>query len=536
MTLKWWQTNVIYQIYPRSFMDSDGDGIGDLTGVISKLDYLQWLGIDAIWFSPIYPSPMADFGYDVSDYCDIHPDFGTMTVFEQLLKEANERHIKIILDFVPSHTSDAHVWFQESKSSRDNPKRDWYIWKDPQSDGGPPNNWGSIFGGSSWTLDEHTGQYYLHTFVKEQPDLNWRNPEVKDAMFNHMRFWLDKGVHGFRLDAVDCCLKDAQFRDDPPNPNFDPQNDLPTTRLLRVHSLYLDEMHDLLREMRTVFNEYDDCVMIGEAHYDLDIQGIVRYYGETNDELMLPFNFHLIKYTRDGRSLNAKQIQAHVDKYDAAIGETYYPNWVIGNHDVPRVASRVGKEQARLYAMLTLTARGTPFIYYGEELGMMDVPISQNQVQDPYGINVPGQTRDPERTPMQWSAAANAGFSNEEATTWLPVATDYRDVNVEQAQKDPQSVLALYQKLLSLRRTHAALNQGTYFPIDQTSDQCVAYIRQHDQQQILVILNFGRTEQTVTLSEFHNGQVLLSTHLDREEEVNLASLSLRPYEGVLIRM
>ena len=360
------------QIYPRSFQDSDGDGIGDLGGIIERLDYLTWLGVDAVWLSPIFPSPMADFGYDIADYTDIDPLFGSMEDFDRLLEAVHARDLKLILDLVPNHTSDRHPWFEESRSSRENPKRDWYLWKDPAPDGGPPTNWRSVFGGSAWQYDDTTGQYYYHAFLKEQPDLNWRNPEVRDAIFDVMRFWLDKGVDGFRVDVMWHLLKDEQLRDNPPNPDYHP--DQPDhARFIPAFSEDQYEVHTIVEQMRAVTDAYDDRVLIGEIY--LPIPRLVAYYGPEGRGAHLPFNFQLILLPWD-----ARRIDAAISKYEGALPPDGWPNWVLGNHDKPRIASRVGRAQARVAAMLLLTLRGTPTLYYGDEIGMQNVAVPPERV------------------------------------------------------------------------------------------------------------------------------------------------------------
>ena len=349
----WWQTGVIYQVYPRSFLDSNRDGIGDLPGIISKLDYLRWLGVDAIWLSPIYPSPMADFGYDISSYTAIHPLFGTLEDLDSLLHQAHQRNLKLILDFVPNHTSDEHPWFQESRSNRTNEKRDWYIWRDPAPDGGPPNNWTSRFGGSAWHFDEQSGQYYLHTYDVKQPDLNWRNPNVRQAMYEVLRFWLERGVDGFRVDALEVLLKDEQFRDNPMNPQWKP-GDPPNTRQIGRYTEDLPGIHEIVREMRAILDHYGERVLIGEIY--LPLARLIPYYGEQLDEAHLPFNFQFVTMP----TWEAGAIRQVVDAYESALPQGAWPNWVLGNHDRSRIATRVGREQARLTQMLLLTLRGTP--------------------------------------------------------------------------------------------------------------------------------------------------------------------------------
>src|SRR4051812_13736659 len=418
----WWQTGVIYQIYPRSYQDSNGDGVGDLKGIIRRLDYLQWLGVTAIWLSPIYPSPMADFGYDISDYEGIHPLFGTMDNFDELLKEVHNRGMKLLLDLVPNHTSNQHPWFLESKSSKDSPKRNWYIWHDAKEDGTPPNNWLSVFGGPAWEWDEATKQYYYHAFLKEQPDLNWRNPEVQEAMFNVMRFWLNKGVDGFRVDVMWHMIKDEELRDEPVNVDYQPHM-ATYEQLLHVYSTDQLEVHDIVRRMRQVLDEYNERMMIGEVY--LPIHKLMGYYGVNNNGAHLPFNFQLLSLPWE-----ARQIEAAVDEYEGALPANSWPNWVLGNHDQPRITSRVGLQQARVAAILLLTLRGTPTVYYGDEIGMLDVAIPIEEVQDPQGLNMPDKnlSRDPARTPMQWDSSENAGFTT--GKPWLRLHRSYRRMNV----------------------------------------------------------------------------------------------------------
>jgi alpha-glucosidase len=345
----WWERGNVYQIYPRSFMDSNGDGIGDLAGIRQKLDYLQWLGVDAIWISPIYPTPMADFGYDVSDYTDIDAIFGSLADFDGLLAEAHARGMKLLLDYVPNHTSDRHPWFIEAKSSRSSAKRAWYIWRDHAPDGGPPNNWRSNFGGAAWTWDDTTGQYYYHAFLKEQPDLNWRNIEVQRAMLDVLRFWLDRGVDGFRVDVMHHLAKDRQFRDNPPNPDFRPGMS-PYRELLATHSVDLPEVHDIVAQMRAVVEEYDDRMLVGEIY--LPVERLMAYYGASGKGAHLPFNFQLIRLP-----WKATEVATVVERYEALLPSYAWPNWVLGNHDKPRIASRIGAAQARYRAGPRATPR-----------------------------------------------------------------------------------------------------------------------------------------------------------------------------------
>ena len=534
----WWQTGVIYQIYPRSFMDSNGDGVGDLPGITQRLDYLSnTLGVDAIWLSPIYPSPMHDFGYDVADYCDIHPMFGTLADFDRLLEETHRRGLKMILDLVPNHTSDEPPWFLESRGSRENPKRDWYIWRDPGPDGGPPNNWLSHFGGPAWTLDESTGQYYLHQFVKQQPDLNYRNPDVVQAMLDAMRFWLDRGVDGFRVDVIGLMMKDPEFRDEPLNPNWN--GIYPFSKLQHIYTANLPEVHELIRGMRKLLDSYEDRMMVGETYLPND--ELMKYYGTTDMlECHLPFNFQLIlaKWLAPG-------VRKMVDDYEAVLPGDAWPNWVLGNHDQHRLATRVGPSQARVANMLLLTLRGTPTSYYGDELGMEDVAIPPEKIQDPPAVNQPEIAhivgRDPERTPMQWDDSPNAGFSAPDVEDlWLPIAANYKEVNVASELNDPRSFLNFYRKLLEARKSTPALLWGDYASHDlqstEAQENCFVYERRTADQRVLVALNFSGQEQTLSLPGLVKGRLVLSTNLDREEDVDLAGFTLRANEGCIIAL
>lgn len=526
----WWQHGVIYQIYPRSFQDSNGDGVGDLQGIISRLDYLQWLGVDCVWLSPIFSSPMADFGYDISDYRGIHPLFGTMDDFDELLNEVHNRGMKLLLDLVPNHTSDQHPWFLESKSSKDNPKRDWYIWHDGKEDGGLPNNWLSVFGGHAWEWDDATGQYYYHAFLKEQPDLNWRNPEVQAAMMDVMRFWLDKGIDGFRVDVMWHMIKDAQLRDNPPFPGstYD-ASDLIYDHYTPVYSTDQPEVHEIVRMMRAVTDEYDDRVLIGEIY--LPIHKLVTYYGQDNKGAHLPFNFQLLTLPWD-----APQIAMAIDEYEGALPSEGWPNWVLGNHDKPRISSRVGRAQAKVAALMLLTLRGTPTIYYGDEIGMRDVPIPMNEIVDPQGLNMPdlNVSRDPARTPMQWSSDINAGFSNHKP--WLRLPFNSGRVNVEKQKNDEYSKLWFYRKLIQLRKKHAALNIGDYRPV-YADQQLISYIRERNGERFLIILNLShRPAYFKPRQESFTGTILLGTEVERIGMTVEGIITLSGDEGLLIQL
>ena len=527
-TYLWWQRGIIYQVYPRSFMDSNGDGVGDLRGLISRLDYLRGLGVDAVWLSPIFPSPMKDFGYDVSDYTGIHPLFGTLEDFDLLIREAHAHKIKLVLDFVPNHTSDQHPWFIESRSSRDNLKRDWYIWRDPAPSGGPPNNWLSNFGGSAWEYDPKTEQYYYHAFLREQPDLNWRNPQVIEAMLNVLRFWLERGVDGFRVDVLWHLIKDEQFRDNPVNPDWREGAD-PYQRLLELHTTDQAEVHAVVTRMRRLVDQYQDRVLIGEIY--LPVERLVQYYGVNLSGVHVPFNFQLLL-----AKWHARDIARIISQYEAALPKGGWPNWVLGNHDRPRIVSRVGSKQARVAAMLLLTLRGTPTLYYGDEIGMHDVEIPPEKVQDPFEKNVPGRGlgRDPQRTPMQWSAAKNAGFTA--GKPWLPIAEDYAQNNVEAERDDPLSILSLYMQLINVRRGEPALEVGELERIDTAGD-LLTYIRRDGESAFLVALNFGSEPQVIDISDkAGGGRITLSTGLDRAGESVRGILHIHPDEGLLLRV
>ena len=532
-THHWWQTEIVYQIYPRSFQDSNGDGIGDLAGVTSRLDYLKSLNMGVVWLSPIYPSPMHDFGYDVADYCAIDPMFGNMADFDHLLSEAHQRGMKLILDLVPNHTSDEHVWFLESRRSRDNPKRDWYIWRDPAPDGGPPNNWLSHFGGSAWTFDGNTGQYYLHQFVKQQPELNYRNPEVVQALLDTMRFWLDKGVDGFRVDVIFLMMKDPQLRDEPLNPDWD--GEVPWGKLNHIYTSNLPEVHDLIQKMRTVLDSYEERMMVGETYLSND--ELMKYYGTPErPECHMPFNFQLIRIPR----WDAALVRQMVDDYEAALPPRAWPNWVLGNHDQHRLATRVGAAQARVANMLLLTLRGTPTCYYGDEIGMENVPIPLNRVMDPPAVNQPEIAhlvgRDPERTPMQWDTSPNAGFAPAGVQTWLPIADDYAGRNVAVQSDDPTSMLSYFRTLTGLRQSEPALTIGAYQSIDTGVSEVFAYLRSHKDSQILIVLNFSGTTHHLDLSMLNEkARLLLSTKMTDSRTVDLASLDLQPNEGLVLR-
>jgi alpha-glucosidase len=547
---QWWQTGVIYQVYPRSFQDTDGDGVGDLRGITARLDYLVGLGVDAVWISPFYPSPMADFGYDVTDYTGVDPLFGTLEDFDALLAAAHAKGLRVILDFVPNHSSDQHPWFVESRSSRECPKRDWYLWHDaapPGEDWRPapervPNNWMSHFGGPAWTWDEGKQQFYLHSFLKEQPDLNWRNPEVRAAIYAAMRFWLDRGVDGFRMDVLWLLIKDEFFRDNPPNPVYDgAQHDV--KRVLPVHNADQSETQEIVAEMRAVLDAYGPTmgaanggssrVLIGEIY--LPLPKLVRYYGAVPQlsGANLPFNFHLIQ-TRWAADAIADVIRS----YEALLPAGAWPNYVLGNHDQPRLASRIGAQQARAAAMLLLTLRGTPTMYYGDELGMADVAIAPEQVRDPAEKNEPGKGRgrDPERSPMLWVSAPNAGFTRPDATPWLPLEKGWETENAAAQSQRPKSMLVLYRKLLALRRQHDTLHSGAIADVE--AEGSVLRFRRvgladGESTDFQVLLNLGMEVATVKCAA---GTVVLTTLLDGEGSRVGGAVTIEGGEGLLIAL
>ncbi|MFZ0958304.1 MAG: alpha-glucosidase [Candidatus Sulfotelmatobacter sp.] len=525
----WWQHAVFYELYPRSFADSNNDGVGDLKGITSKLDYLRDLGVDAIWISPCFPSPQVDFGYDVSDYENIDPMYGTLADFDVLATEAKKHGIRIILDFVVNHTSDQHKWFLDSKSSRTSEHRDWYIWRDGKGPGEPPNNWLSTFGGSAWTFDPTTNQYYYHYFYAQQPDLNWRNPAVKDAMFDVTRWWYNRGVAGFRLDAVDTLFEDPNLRDNPiekPGRNHfgDPfEKDQYNTKL--------PEVHDVLRGLRKVADE-NNAVLIGET-WTADIAELNRYYGQGKDELQLPMDFLFTTVNKLSPAEFRKQIAA----VDSASG---WPTFVISNHDIVRSYDRYGDGKhndqiAKLMAALYLTLRGTPIIYYGEEIGMKTTPPTRKEdVKDPIGrTGWPEEKgRDGERTPMQWNESANAGFST--ATPWLPVPPTYKTHNVADESKDPNSVLEFYKSVLKLRHTSRALLDGSYAALNESDQDVLSYLRAYKDDVVLVALNMSGSPKKVNFELKHNGfSSAKSLVANGKSSAKGDEVSLEPY-GVFI--
>ncbi len=528
-----WPQSVIYQIYPRSFKDTNNDGVGDLKGVIEKLDYFVELGIDSLWISPFYPSPMKDFGYDISDYCSIDPIFGTLDDFDVLLQEAHNREMKIMIDYVPNHTSDQHPWFKESRSSRDNPKRDWYIWKDPKPDGSVPNNWLSIFGGSVWEFDKTTGQYYLHTFLKDQPDLNWRNPDVIKAMMDVIRFWMKRGVDGLRVDAFIMLYKDLQFLDEPYKPKDQWDEKRMYYNLEHIYTVNHPELSPLLDVFCDVLDEFGGKFMITETSGRLlTMDQLITLYKKNREHAHAPFNFYFINLPWD-----AKTYKEFIDTYDVKVGNASIPTYVLGNHDKPRVASRIGKDAAKTAAMLLLTLRGIPTIYYGEEIGMEDADIKPEEAKDPHRTVVQGVlvSRDPERTPMQWNDRGFAGFS--EKAPWLPINENFKEVNVENERKDSHSMLSLHKALLTLRKKHVPFTKGSYQSLPESTNKVFAYYRKTEDETFLIVLNFTDSQSTITLPSL-KVEPLLSTYMDQSSGVItiLSELTLRPHEGILYKL
>lgn len=559
---KWWQKAVFYQIYPRSFADGNGDGIGDFSGMIAKLPYLQELGVDAIWLSPHYPSPFVDCGYDVADYQDVGSEYGTLDQFKQFITQVHQRGMRLVLDMVLNHTSDQHPWFIESRSSRDNPKRDWYVWKDGIN-GNPPNNWFSAFGGPAWEFDPRTSSYYYHYFFKEQPDLNWHNPAVKEAMFNAVRFWLDLGVDGFRLDAVGTIFENEDY---PPIPEGMSQEELFRLGFKKSnpdadegfvayfmqmfgHQVDKPEVHQLMQELRAVINEYDDRVLIGETD-------AIEFYGDGTNELHLNFNFPLMRTEK----LTAAHINQNQAQRLSALPEQAWPCNTLGNHDVSRVYTAFGdgvnnETQAKLHLMLLLTLKGTPFLYNGEEIGMTDLLVDDPKLfRDPLSFlytdleqRVNGSDektavkvgarmgRDRNRTPMQWSNDPNGGFCPQGVTPWLPVNENYADgVNVSDQVSQPDSMINFYRRALLVRKQNPALQVGDYREIDIANKDVLCYSRKYKGDELLVVLNLSAETQQVKLPRKVK-QILLNT-LKNWVHIEDPTPSLLPYQGVVYRV
>ena len=566
-TPKWWQTAVFYQIYPRSFADGNGDGIGDFKGIIEKLDYLSDLGVDALWLSPHFPSPNWDCGYDISDYCNVAPEYGTLEDFKLFLAESHKRNIRVILDLVLNHTSDEHAWFVESKSSRTNPKADWYVWVDT-----PPNNWQSCFDGEAWTYAPERDQYYYHYFMKQQPDLNWHNPEVKNAMWDAVRFWLDLGVDGYRLDAIGTIYEDPNL-----TPHKVPMNLAELRRFSDLaktaeetklkdkywHDMFKnqwgqDGLHELMKELRSVLDEYEgDRMLVGEDDN-------IDYMGNGDDELQLVFNFPLMRTDRITPTHIRKNQKERLERLEKL---TRGPKWgcnTLGNHDCSRIHTRYSDkindaEMARLNAALVLTLKGTPFLYNGEEIGMTDYMLTEiSQVKDTMGtwyyqasvsnlgvspeeamIRTAAMTRDKNRTPMQWSNLPNAGFSPIDVSTWLPVNPNYKEgINVKEQERSPYSLLNYYKHLLQVRKNTPALLQGDFTPIQTTAKDYFAFLRTFEEQKVLVILNYSNNHLDLNLSKIkelksHTVRSLFSSADHGHKDLNLKSLIVNPFEVLI---
>lgn len=525
----WWTNAVIYEIYPRSFQDSNGDGIGDLKGVTQRLDYLKGLGVDAIWITPFFPSPNADFGYDVSDYTDVAPEYGTMADWDELAREAKKRNIRILVDFVLNHSSAEHPWFKESRASRDNPKRDWYVWHDPAPDGGPPTNWESIFGGSTWEYDKATSQYYYHIFLAQQPDVNWANPGLRKAMYDVVRFWLDHGAAGFRLDATPYLFEDTTWPQDP-----DVKAGLPVH--LKPYNAGLPANHEVLRGLRAIVNSYPgDRVLLGENAVS-KIEDLVKVYGK-GDEINLPMNF---LYT-GVNGLDAQAFKTRIDEAETKLGG-FPPVYHFSNHDTMRQWTRFGDGQndariARITAAMSLTLSGTALMYYGEEIGMADLPAEQIK---PFPLGPKRKVadhRDPVRSPMQWTAAPGAGFTT--GDPWLPVAKAAATTNVAAQLADPQSLYHWYARLLNLRKANAAIRAGRYVPLESGNPKVLAYARRDKAGDgVLMLFNMSNQAQAARITGWTGAApkpagVILASPLSRD--ASLSAPQLEPFAARIIR-
>ncbi|MEE8408933.1 MAG: alpha-amylase family glycosyl hydrolase [Myxococcota bacterium] len=546
MRTPWWQSAVFYHIYVRSFQDSNDDGIGDLPGLLSRLEVIAALGVDALWLSPFYPSPQSDFGYDVADFCNVDAAYGSMDDLAALRDALHDRGMRLILDFVPNHTSDHHAWFRNALQGRVAPMRDHYIWRDPAPDGGPPNNWISIFGGPAWTLHESSGQYYLHSFLPQQPDLNWRNPKVVAAMHGVLRFWLDWGADGFRVDAVHQVIKDAELRSNPPNADYsidadDPAYD-PFAAMQHVHDAMQPEVYDIVRGMRRLIDEYDDRVLVGETPV-LDWSEYAGFVGDGSDLFHLAFNFHPLR----ARSLG--QIRRGMEGLYAALDPKAWPTLVLSNHDVDRQVSRLSEDGAaddalaKAAAATLLLGRGTPFVYYGDEIGMPNGRVESADLRDPVGIferqaerriffslGFPSLGRDPERTPMPWTAGAYGDFST--AKPWLPTS-GFEQRNVERHRGDQHSVWHWYRRLLAIRREHPALQLGSYTTID-VAEPAWAFERRHGEDTVRVLINSGKAPAVLDSMPDLPGEVIIGTDREPGDTLDGDALHLAPWEVVVL--
>jgi alpha-glucosidase len=522
----WWRDAVLYQIYPRSFADANGDGIGDLRGVIEHLEHLEWLGVDGIWLTPVTPSPNADWGYDVSDYTDVDPDFGTLRDLDELLREAGRRGMRVLLDLVPNHTSDRHPWFVESRSSRESPRRDWYVWRDQRVDGSPPNNWVSVFGGPAWTFDDRTGQWYLHNFLAQQPDLNWWSEGVRDAFDDVLRFWYERGVAGFRIDVAHGIVKDRALRDNLPATD----DDHPLIKAIgqrQTYNMNRPEVHDVLRRWRAVSDEYDPPrILVGET-WALDLAGLPAYYGVDQDELHLAFNFPFATAPFEVEVL--RQVVEETEKRLAFRG---WPVWTASNHDIGRFTTRWcrgDERKARVALMLLLTLRGTPLLYAGDEIGLPDTEVPPGRLRDPVGIQDwpenPG--RDGCRTPIPWTSETGGGFTAPSVDPWLPVAASPGG-SVREQRGDPGSILRLTKDLIALRRASSDLSRGDYRTIPSPPGTW-AYRRGGE---ILVAVGLSDSTSEITCPR---GSVVAATDPERIGSPVEGAFPIVGYEGIVVR-
>ncbi|XP_058880696.1 neutral and basic amino acid transport protein rBAT [Acipenser ruthenus] len=543
--LSWWQSSPVYQIYPRSFQDSDQDGVGDLKGIQNRLDHFVYLNVKAVWISPFYKSPMKDFGYDVEDFREIDPVFGTMEDFDNLLSSIHDRGLKLIIDFIPNHTSDKHVWFQRSRNGTEKYK-DYYIWKDCESVNGtvtkPPNNWVSVFGNSAWQFDVVRGQCYLHQFLKEQPDLNFRNADVLKEMTDVIRFWLEKGVDGLRMDAVKFILEAEHLRDEPQvNPEQNPENITSHSELYHDYTDSQVGLHVILQGWRQVMDEYSTepgryRFMVTESYDYEKIGRTMMYYGTSFvQEANFPFNFYLLDLPE---SLSGRACYDLVKLWMSNMPKGYWPNWVVGNHDNPRIASAVSRKYVNVINMLLLTLPGTPTSYYGEEIGMENIAVSEDQIQDPFGKFDPSENRDPFRSPMQWDSSPNAGFS-EANKTWLPVHPEYQTCNVMMQRNDSSSPLTLYRTLTALRESELPLHRGWVCLVWSDAD-IFAYVRELDglSTAFLIVLNLGNgsiTDLTGVVPELpREASVRVSTLSGSMKTMSLAAIKTETGEGLVL--
>ncbi len=488
----WWRGATIYQVYPRSFLDSNGDGIGDLQGICKKLDYIKSLGVDGIWISPFFKSPQDDFGYDVSDHIDVDPIFGSLDDFDRLLSEAHELGLKIVIDQVYSHTSDRHAWFEECRSSTENDKADWYVWADAKPDGSPPNNWLSVFGGPAWTWDARRRQYYLHNYLPTQPDLNLHNPAVQDALLGVARFWLDRGVDGMRLDAINYAIHDEQLRDNPPEPGTGERAARPWLMQIKRYNTNQDEVTAFLERLGTLTHEYGEILTVAEVG-GADATAVMREYIHGNKRLSTAYSFDFLNEL----SVSAANLSRPLAEWSNAANDGW-PSWAFSNHDAPRVVSRWGKgdeagQSARLFGTLLVALRGNVFVYQGEELGLPQADVPFEALQDPEAIaHWPHSLgRDGARTPMPWhSDSSNGGFSD--GTPWLPVDPHHKALAVDAQESQPDSTLAFFRHLLQLRQSSPALRAGDLEFIDAPED-VLAFYRTSHQERLVCVFNLGNT-------------------------------------------